>query len=49
MDIDSYDHVEIERNGAASNSDRYITPVEYQSLSCWSVRLIVLVIVPASA
>ncbi|KAI0286694.1 hypothetical protein BGY98DRAFT_941490 [Russula aff. rugulosa BPL654] len=26
MDIDSYDHVEIERNGAASNSDRYITP-----------------------
>jgi hypothetical protein len=32
MDIDSYDHVEIERNGAASISDRYITPVEYQVL-----------------
>ena len=30
MDIDSYDNVEIENNGAASNSDRYITPVEYQ-------------------
>ena len=30
MDIDSYDNVEIESNGAASNSDRYITPVEYQ-------------------
>ena len=29
MDIDSYDYVEIERNAAASNSDRYITPVEY--------------------
>ena len=30
MDIDSYDHVEVERNGAAGNPDRYITPVEYQ-------------------
>jgi hypothetical protein len=30
MDIESYDHVEAERNGTASNSDRYITPVEYQ-------------------
>jgi hypothetical protein len=30
MDIDSYDNIEIESNGAASNSDRYITPVEYQ-------------------
>jgi hypothetical protein len=33
MDIDSYDHVEDERNGAASNSDRYLTPVEYQVIS----------------
>jgi hypothetical protein len=30
MDIESYDHVEAERNGTATNSDRYITPVEYQ-------------------
>ena len=30
MDIESYDHVEAERNGTATISDRYITPVEYQ-------------------
>lgn len=32
MDIDSCDLLDIERNGAASNSDRYITPVEYHVL-----------------
>lgn len=33
MDIDSYDHVEAELNGAATSPDRYATPVEYHVTS----------------
>ena len=34
MDVDSYDHVDAERNCATSNSDRYLIPVECQSPLC---------------
>jgi hypothetical protein len=30
MDVDSYNHVEVERNGTASYSDSHLTPVEYR-------------------
>lgn len=38
MDIDSYDNVEIKTNGAASNSDRYITPHLLRHVTCIQVR-----------
>ena len=30
MDVDSDDHLEVERNGTTSNSDSYLTHVEYR-------------------
>ena len=30
MDVDSYNHVEVERNGTTSYSDSNLTPVEYR-------------------
>jgi hypothetical protein len=47
MDIDPYNHVETGLNGAASNPDRYLTPVEYHVTS--RSTLIELVNMPASA
>ena len=50
MDVDSDNYLELERNGTASNSDSYLTHVEYRVPLCvWFLCLDELINVIASA